>query len=82
MIDPSHPKTYEFWDGVISDLNDYFHDDYFHFGFDELSTSCWSSEQATKFMADKGLKDLTELREYYRTEIRNKLKNKSGVYWV
>ncbi len=59
MIDPSNPKTYEFWDGVISDLNDYFHDDYFHFGFDELSTGCWGGELTTKFMTEKGLNNLT-----------------------
>ena len=33
-------------------------------------------------MSDKNLTDLKELREYYRKELRDKLTNKVGVYWV
>jgi len=43
MINPFSNHTYEFWDGLANDLDEYFPDDVFHFGFDELSTSCWNT---------------------------------------
>jgi N-acetyl-beta-hexosaminidase len=80
MIDAANEKTYDFWKGVVSDLDDYFHDDYFHFGFDELSTGCWSG--GDEFMQANDIPDKTALREYYRGQLRDYLNNKRPVYWV
>ena len=50
----------------MTDMDSYFHDDTFHFGFDELATSCWSGSHFDDFMKAHDIQNKTGLREYYR----------------
>jgi hexosaminidase len=94
-IDPTKPKNFEFMDALLHEVKKTFQDDYLHLGGDEVSFSCWkSNENISNFMKEHKIETYSQLESLwvqgmidiaqvcFSTFINNRLVNKNGRWYL
>jgi hexosaminidase len=86
VLDPSYPETYELLNGIFTDFNSAFPDDYVHLGGDEVFTSCFNENpNIINFMNDNGISTYSDLISWHISKTRDVLSSvnsdKTAVYW-
>ena len=72
-LDPTKNDTYEFIDGILSETkNQFLASKNIHLGLDEVRFQCWDSNpEIKKFMEYNGIKNYSDLQNYYLANIIN-----------
>ena len=78
------PQTFDFLRTVFHEIADLFPSEFIHIGGDECSKMWWKADPLTQaFMKEKGLKDESELQDYFIEKVAGYLaeKNKKIIGW-
>lgn len=86
MMNITNPKLYPALDTIIAEMSEVFaNSPYFHIGYDEVSGagSVVSTPQAKEFMQAKGLKNPSELMQYFALQVNEMVKKhgKKTILW-
>lgn len=83
QLDPTLNKTYDVVKGVLTDIQEYFSDEFVHLGGDEVSKNCWLNKTwIVDFMNFSNLSTVFDLQDYYAKRERTFLKpSKRAIYW-
>lgn len=77
ILNPMREETFSFMKDMFQEFHSVFKDHYIHLGMDEVSYACWqSSPEIANFMAQKGMKAVHEVEEFY---VRNTIANVKDV---
>lgn len=70
-IDPTKDSTYNFLDGLFTEMAKLFPDEYFHIGGDEVSAREWTSQPRIKsFMKSHKLAGAKDLQAYFNKRVQ------------
>ncbi|MGH9734389.1 MAG: beta-N-acetylhexosaminidase, partial [Candidatus Acidiferrales bacterium] len=70
-MDPTRDETYKFLDKFIGEMADFFPDQYFHIGGDEVNGKQWrANPKVQAFMREHNMKNTQELQQYFTVRVQ------------
>jgi len=70
-LDPSNDFVYQVIEGMISEMAEYWIDDFIHLGGDEVVFSCWLDDpHIVNWMKQNNLKNSVEVLQYFETKVQ------------
>lgn len=70
-MDPTREDTYKFLDKFIGEMSDFFPDQYFHIGGDEVNGKQWEANpKVQEFMRAHNMKNTQELQTYFTVRVQ------------
>ncbi|MDR1762337.1 MAG: carbohydate-binding domain-containing protein [Dysgonamonadaceae bacterium] len=75
VLNAAMPSTYHFLEKIIDEVNKMYQEaglklEIFHIGGDEVPNGVWTgSEICTRFMKEKGMKEIRELKDYFLEQV-------------
>ncbi|HTU34995.1 MAG TPA: beta-N-acetylhexosaminidase [Candidatus Acidoferrum sp.] len=70
-MDPTREETYKFLDKFIGEMADFFPDQYFHIGGDEVNGKQWEGNPKVQtFMREHNMKNTQELQQYFTVRVQ------------
>ena len=70
-MDPTRDETYKFLDKFIGEMADFFPDQYFHIGGDEVNGKQWrANPKVQAFMREHNMKTTQELQQYFTVRVQ------------
>jgi hexosaminidase len=77
-LDPSMDKTYEYIQGMLTDLNGLFKDSMLHLGGDEIDLTCFDENpKINEYMQKMNISNYSELIVSHMAKVRKMLNNMS-----